>query len=159
MAKINEVKLCQSCGLELEFKTESCPRCGFGLKSNVRVSMVVPDYVSLQIARLVDQQIDPARTGLLSQEQIKTKLSLEQGYWFRTCGDRERKAALQDARNVLRVALHSNASADTLKDLVKLGKQIGELAAAIDAYAAKGGLLNVSTTTRPRDFEEDSIEN
>lgn len=158
MAKVNQVSLCPKCRTQLpEPIPPTCPGCNVALKPSFTSPFASPDYLYFQNRDLQEQQTAGKKDPELP-EKAAQKLLLEKELWLKQCPDEDRIAALDDAWNMLSYIANSNASADTIKSVIRIGKRIGELASALDAYAIKGGKFNVarfSPTPRPEDSEQD----
>jgi hypothetical protein len=152
MAKVKNVELCPRCHHELTGAT--CTNCSYNKISRDNTFFDTPNYLDMQM-KDHEVSIKEAYRDPRKQEAAARLRIIEQAKWVRGCPDEIKVAALKDAHLVIQNLLHSDASTETLRAITGLGRQIGEIAAAIEGYFAKGGSRNAVLTT-PRSLDSES---
>lgn len=145
MAKVSKVVVCKHCNNEINSDSAVCPYCKFVFRTE-GVIFEPPAYVTIQSAEKgleLDEKKD-----LDASIRIKDDIYLKLISYFQDgCSDEDRVAAMKDAWLTIQNIMHSNSSVEGIRNVVKIGKRIGELAAAIEAYVAKGGNLDTPINT------------
>lgn len=147
MTKSQSVKVCPSCDYVLTPKdTERCPSCGVRLIKPTSEIITQPSYISAQVAKL-----NKAVTGTSASKANQEKeIRSESARFYSQMGNQEKIYAMDDALQILRHAISSKESTDTLRKLTRYGKSIGKLAQAIEEFSKSGGVINESESTSTR---------
>lgn len=157
MAKVKQVFLCPKCGTELETEKQvSCNYCKAVLHPIENAFFEAPDYIWNQLNETISR-IDEYEKSDVKKERDAEKLKRNMDLYFQiSCTDEDRLNAIIDANLVVQNLILSIASPDTIKNIVKVGKRIGEQCTLIDNYIKAGGNINgrPTTITEPSDDPE-----
>lgn len=160
MATTKEVLLCPRCKSELSSAdAETCNVCGIFLKEPDNPDFEVPDYTYYQ---LVDhlERISNER-NLSKKADREYELRGNQRVFWQKCKDSTRLACIEDAFDMIKDLIHSNATDVTARDIGVRAKQIGDMAAGITLFLKAGGYLNgtpVFKAPKDRSGDEDSLQ-
>ena len=146
MAKANPVSLCIKCEGEIPKGVNQCPLCRAVQNHPDQSPFGAPDYVVMQYSEMKKTRIAMKKSEADKQAE-EEKLKKERADWFRNNSDEDKAAAMEEAFYTIKEVILSKASIDTVKKVTKLGRRIGDLATAVEAYASKGGSFNASTST------------
>lgn len=152
MAKVNPLVSCPFCGSPYESGARTCPSC-YAILNTPPGAFERPNYISKQAYEAGQQTLFSPKPRPADQ---LFALHKDQTSYYRSCADSDRFFALQDADAVMKNLLFSNTSNDTVKRMIQAGKQIGELAKAIEAYIAAKGELYERRQQKPASVEADS---
>ena len=156
MTKVKSLSVCPKCTAELpeRRKGPECPKCLFVIDSGPNDRFSGPAYISIQQAEaVVEIEQGPDGPGK-TKEIIKLTEDLES--WAKNCSDEDRMSAVDDALLMVRLLIHSNASVDCMREMTRMGKQIGSLSESIEEYVRVGGHINVARFPDPAESESDS---
>lgn len=147
MANVRSVVFCPRCGnmgkqVELDRGLE-CRTCGY---SSTNAPKYACNPVSAQQVEIEAQLFrSPEIRDKAEAVAVKTK---ELSNFFRTLGDRQRRAILMDAYHVMREMICSYSDPENRKQHIRLAIKIGELGKDIESYIQHGGLMYGEVTPR-----------
>jgi hypothetical protein len=119
--------------------SDRCPQCLKIIKKPSSEHFESPDYVFHQLATLIEElkkdKLKPDEdTFQLKEEGLRRAAE----HWFRTCLHEDRIAALTDAMQVMKHLIYTRSSTGEIRQLIKLAKNIGEVATALESVIKVG---------------------
>lgn len=148
MAKVKTLATCPACDSELIPESKGiCGSCGFVVESLPNPIFGGPSYIDIQKA----EKIMELETTPEGPSKSKAFADIEKAFteWAKGCSDEDRLSAMQDALHLLRYAVTSRASPETIKRMTALGKVIGKISESIEGYAKAGGDFNGQRLLKP----------
>lgn len=155
MANVKEVGMCPRCSIELpKAATTKCEACGYQFPYQTEV-FGTPDYISSQYDVLQSQ----VETVKKDKDNAQWLLERARMKFYVNMADEDRVLALRDAEDILRHLFVSNSRGEKTKEVLSLGKRVGELAKVIDEHIRLGGRPDgFSDTAQPRTGRTDPFE-
>jgi hypothetical protein len=146
MAKVKQVHSCRACGADLYTKDQAvCHACGTRLNFDEKTRFDSPDYLFYQRGDLVMELDSRGRDYETCIQEIDKDLI----NFIKKSDPEDKIASLYDAFFNTKYIILSESDTDTLKQVVKMGKLIGELSKSIELYAKNQGAINATRGVDP----------
>lgn len=160
MSNVQEIRLCPKCRSML--KGTICSTCGLNTAAIGKSPYSSPDYIYYQRK---DVKRDSTVCPLCSKntkndfcEHCMRDWRLEEVLrWFKNCPDEDRIGAMEDALNTVRYLMYGKCSGDITKQIITIGKKIGDLSLAFDNYMSKGGYIETYNGNEKQVAGEESL--
>ena len=149
MANVNKVALCPRCKVEISFPLpKRCPDCSLEIKKASNEHFYLPDYISTQYEDF-REELGAYKSEGMSDENRKEMDSVVSSLfkWCRECTAMDKLAAMSDAHLIVKHLIHSSTSPEHIKQILNVGKKIGELCVNLDDYVKKGGSFENAPVT------------
>lgn len=129
--------------------SDRCPNCLKIIKKPSSEHFESPDYVFHQLTTLIEElKKDKLKQGEDTYQRKEEELHQASEHWYRTCLHEDRVAALSDALQVMRHLVYTRSSTGEIKQLIRLARNIGEVATALE------GLTKVGVPTYDREVRQ-----